>query len=198
VIACGALAKELMTLIKVNGLDQVDVECLPAQLHNTPQFITAAVEKKLDRAADRYSRVFVAYADCGTGGMLDRMLEGREGTVERLPGAHCYEFFAGSKLFESLQERELGTFYLTDYLARHFERILWQGLGLDRWPALRDEYFRNYRRLVYLSQLDDPTLIDKARTAASRLGLEFEHVHVGYGELATALLREAPNGGAAA
>jgi hypothetical protein len=185
-----------MTLIRVNELEAVDIECLPAKLHNTPQFITDEVEKRLDRAAGRYDRVLVGYADCGTGGQLDTMLARRG--VERLPGAHCYEFFSGSQLFANLHEAELGTFYLTDYLTKHFDRILWQGLGLDRWPELRDEYFRNYRRVVYLSQLGDAELVEKARKAAEKLHLEFEHVHVGYGELATSLLREARGGGAAA
>lgn len=196
VIACGALAKELVALIKVNRLEGIDIECLPAKLHNTPQFITEEVEKKLDRAVGRYDKVFVGYADCGTGGLLDAMLSRRG--VERLPGAHCYEFFAGSQLFASLHDSEPGTFYLTDYLTKHFERIMWQGLGLDRWPHLRDEYFRNYRRVVYLSQLEDPGLIDRAREAAARLRLEFEHVHVGYGDLDSSLLKVAASGGAAA
>lgn len=196
IIACGALSKELVALIKVNALEGVDIECLPAKLHNTPQFITSAVERKLDAAAGRYDKVLVGYADCGTGGLLDEMLARRG--VERLPGAHCYEFFAGSQLFASLHEAEPGTLYLTDYLTKHFERIMWQGLGLDRWPELRDEYFRNYRRVVYLSQSDDASLIDRARKAAARLSLEFEHVHVGYGDLATALLSKASPGGAAA
>lgn len=182
--------------MKVNRLEGIDIECLPAKLHNTPQFITEEVERKLDRAAGRYDQVFVGYADCGTGGLLDAMLSRRG--VERLPGAHCYEFFAGSQLFSALHDSEPGTFYLTDYLTKHFERIMWQGLGLDRWPSLRDEYFRNYRRVVYLSQLEDPGLVDRAREAAARLQLEFEHRHVGYGDLASSLLKVAPSGGAAA
>lgn len=196
VIACGALAKELVELIKVNRLEGIDIEFLPAKLHNTPQFITEAVERKLDGAVGRYDKVFVGYADCGTGGLLDEMLARRG--VERLPGAHCYEFFAGSQVFAALHDSEPGTFYLTDYLTKHFERIMWQGLGLDRWPHLRDEYFRNYRRVVYLSQLEDPDLVDRAREAAARLQLEFEHVHVGYGDLASSLLKIAAAGGAAA
>jgi Protein of unknown function (DUF1638) len=196
VIACGALAREMLDVLRINHLDWVDVECLPAHLHNTPQFITEAVEERLDRAAGRYSRVFVGYADCGTGGMLDRMLERRG--VERLPGAHCYEFFAGSKQFGALHDSDPGTFYLTDFLAKHFERLVWQGLGLDRWPQLRDEYFRNYHRLVYLSQVDNPALVAVAAEAAERLGLKFEHHHVGYGDFAPALVEIAHRGGAAA
>lgn len=196
VVACGALAREMLDVLRVNHLDWVDVECLPAKLHNTPQLITEAVEERLDRAAGRYSRVFVGYADCGTGGMLDRMLERRG--VERLPGAHCYEFFAGSKQFEALHESDPATFYLTDFLAKHFDRLVWQGLGLDRWPQLRDDYFGNYHRLVYLSQIDNSELVAIASEAAERLGLEFEHIHVGYGDFQPALLEGARGGGAVA
>ena len=189
VIACGALARELLDLIKGNGLEWVDVECLPAKLHNTPDQITAAVESRIDSAAGRYQKVFVGYADCGTGGGLDAMLARRG--IERLPGAHCYEFFAGARLFASLHEAEPGTFYLTDFLTKHFDRLVWDGLGLDRWPHLRDEYFRNYRRVVYLSQIESPDLIAQARAAAQRLGLDFEHRAVGYGELAPAVIAAA-------
>jgi hypothetical protein len=194
VIACGALARELVDVIKGNGLAWVDVECLPAKLHNTPDQITAAVERKLDSANGRYHKVFVGYADCGTGGTLDAMLTRRG--VDRLPGAHCYEFFAGAGLFANLQEAEPGTFYLTDFLTKHFDRLVWEGLGLDRWPQLRDEYFRNYRRVVYLAQIENLDLVEKARAAAARLGLDFEHRAVGYGEFAPAVIAAA--GGAAA
>ena len=194
VIACGALARELVDVIKGNHLEWVDVECLPAKLHNTPDQITAAVERKLDSAEGRYQKVFVGYADCGTGGTLDAMLIRRG--VDRLPGAHCYEFFAGAGLFASLHEAEPGTFYLTDFLTKHFDRLVWEGLGLDRWPQLRDQYFGNYRRVVYLSQIENPDLLVKASVAAARLGLDFEHRPVGYGEFAPAVIRAA--GGAAA
>jgi hypothetical protein len=189
VIACGALAREIGDVIEVNRLDWVEVECLPAILHNTPESIPAAVEERLDAAEGRYGSVFVAYADCGTGGMLDRVLEKRG--VERLPGAHCYEFYATGPQFAALHEREPGTFYLTDFLTRHFDRLVWSGLGLDRWPDLRDVYFGNYRRLVYLSQLESEALIELARDAAERLDLEFEHRHVGYADLATTLVEVA-------
>lgn len=194
VIACGALARELVDVIKGNGLAWVDVECLPAKLHNTPDQITAAVERKLDAAAGRYQKVLVGYADCGTGGTLDAMLARRG--VDRLPGAHCYEFFAGAGLFARLHDAEPGTFYLTDFLTKHFDRLVWEGLGLDRWPHLRDQYFGNYHRLIYLSQVENADLVAKARAAAEQLGLEFEHVVVGYGEFEPAIVRAA--GGAAA
>lgn len=186
VIACGALAKEMLDVVRINSMDWVDVECLPARLHNTPDLIPAAVTERLDSAVGRYREVFVGYADCGTGGMLDRVLETRG--VERLPGAHCYEFFATSGAFAALHDQEPGTFYLTDFLVRHFERLVWVGLGLDRWPHLRDDYFGNYKRLVYLSQIETQDLVARARVAASRLGLDFEHRPVGYGEMATTLV----------
>jgi hypothetical protein len=189
VIACGALAKEMLDVVSLNSWDWVDVECLPARLHNTPHLIPAAVEERLDSALDRYAKVFVGYADCGTGGMLDKVLEARG--VERLPGAHCYEFFATSGDFAALHEQEPGTFYLTDFLTRHFDRLVWHGLGLDRWPQLRDDYFGNYKRLVYLSQVESPDLVLRARAAASRLGLDFEHRAVGYGDMATTLVEVA-------
>jgi hypothetical protein len=189
VIACGALAKELVDVIRLNSLDWVDVECLPARLHNTPDLIPAAVAQRLDSALGRYREVFVGYADCGTGGMLDRVLEARR--VERLPGAHCYEFFATSDVFAAIHDKEPGTFYLTDFLVKHFDRLVWKGLGLDRWPQLRDDYFGNYESLVYLSQIESPQLVERARAAAARLGLDFEHRPVGYGDLATTLVEVA-------
>jgi hypothetical protein len=185
IIACGALARELGDVLKSSRLDWVDIECLPAVLHNTPKLITEAVRERIDRASGRYDKIFVGYADCGTGGMLDRLLEERG--IERLPGAHCYEFFAGSRRFAQLQEEDPATFYLTDFLVKHFDRLVWQGLGLDRWPQLRDDYFGNYRRVIYLSQVSSDDLVPKAREAAARLGLAFEHHHVGYGDFQPAV-----------
>lgn len=185
VIACGALARELVALTR--SIPNVDVTCLPPSLHNRPGGIPSAVRQKIGagRAEGRYASIFVAYADCGTGGLLDRVLED-EG-VERLPGAHCYEFFAGRQNFAGLAEEEPATFWLTDFLARNFERLVIRGLGIDRHPELRGLYFGNYRRLVFLSQTDDPDLLARARSAADSLGLVFEHRHTGYGELATSL-----------
>lgn len=185
VIGCGALARELLEVVAANGLDNVKVECLPAILHNTPDKIAPAVRDRLDKAHG-YDTVFVAYGDCGTGGQLDRVIE--EFGVLRLDGAHCYQFFAGQARFEALQEAELGTLYLTDYLARHFDRFLWKGLGLDRHPELLEDYFGNYTRVVFLAQTDDPANTDRAKQAAERLGLEFERCFVGYGELQPALV----------
>ncbi len=189
VIACGALAREIQSVVELNSLDWVDLECLPATLHNTPDLIPDAIAERLDSAAMRYASVFVAYADCGTGGLLDRVLEERG--IQRLPGAHCYEFYATPAVFAGLQVAEPGTFYLTDFLVRQFDRLVWAGLGLDRWPELRDQYFCNYRRVVYLSQVATPELIAAAGSAASRLGLTFEHRPGGYGELGSTLVEVA-------
>ena len=185
VIACGALAREIVALKRLNGWSALTVECLPPELHNRPEQIPAAVKAAIDAARDRYARIFVAHADCGTGGMLDVLLAA-EG-VARLPGAHCYEFFAGSAVFSELAAAQPGTFYLTDFLVRHFERLVIEGLGLDRHPELRDEYFRNYQRLLYLAQSREPALSAAARAAAQRLGLDYEERYTGYGELASAL-----------
>ena len=187
VVGCGALANELVALTR--HLPNVDITCLPATLHNRPGGIPAAVRDRIRRRRAGYDRVFVAYADCGTGGLLDPVIA--EEGVERLAGAHCYEFYAGREAFEQMSAEEPGTFYLTDFLARNFDRLVWRGLGLDRHPELLPDYFRNYRRLVYLSQRDDPELVATARRAAARLGLAFEHRVTGYGELATSIVAAA-------
>jgi len=186
VIACGALAREIVDLKRANGWRHMTVQCLPAELHNYPSKIPDAVRGKIREMRADYDRVFVAYADCGTGGMLDRVLE--EEGVERIPGAHCYQFYAGTRLFESLADAELGTFYLTDFLARHFDRLIWKGLGMDRHPQLADEYFRNYKKLVYLAQVEDDDLLEQARHAAQTLKLEFEYRFTGYGDLERVLV----------
>ncbi len=185
VIACGAIARELMQLKRSNGWDHMDVQCLPAELHNRPEKIPQQVEAKLKTERDRYDSVFVAYADCGTGGALDRLLEPLG--ISRLPGAHCYEFFAGHEVFANMAEQEPGTFYLTDFLVRHFDRLVIKGLGLDKHPQLRDSYFGNYRRLVYLAQTRDESLQQTARVCAERLQLEFELRYTGLAQLEAAL-----------
>lgn len=250
VIACGALARELLAIVRMNGLDAVTVECLPAALHNRPKEIPDAVRARIHRArrgrahlpdtavttssparpvdddvravdadiadpiddhlrvvdgdiavershpddalgterdADpAYDSIFVAYADCGTGGLLQRVCE--EEGVEMLAGAHCYEFFATAPRFAEIQDAEIGSFYLTDFLARHFERMVWQGLGLDRHPELLPMYFGNYTRLVYLAQTDDPELLALAQAGADRLGLSMLVERTGYGELEETLV----------
>jgi hypothetical protein len=186
VIGCGALAHELVELTRRAGLPAMDLTCLPAALHNRPERIPGAVSARIRRArADGYDRIFVAYADCGTGGLLDRVLE-REG-VARLEGAHCYEVYAGRAAFAALADEDPGTFYLTDFLARNFDRLVIRGLGLDRHPELLPVYFGNYRRLVYLAQTDDAALTERAAAGARVLGLAFERRLVGLGELETAV-----------
>ena len=186
VIGCGALASELVALTRRAGLPAMDLTCLPASLHNRPERIPAAVQARIRRARrDGYDRIFVAYADCGTGGLLDNVLAA-EG-VARLEGAHCYEVYAGRAAFATLHDEEPGTFYLTDFLVRNFERLVVRGLGLDRHPELLPIYFGNYRRLVFLAQVDDPDLTTRAVAAADRLGLAFERRLVGLGELATSV-----------
>lgn len=185
VIACGALAHEIVALRAANGWSHLDVQCLPAELHNMPARIPDAVREKIRANRKRYDSIFVAYGDCGTGGQLDTVL-GEEG-VERIPGAHCYEFFATHAVFEALAEAEPGTFYLTDFLLRHFDRLVIRGLGLDRHPELAEQYFGNYRRLVYLAQVESQERIADARVASERLGLEFACRATGYGDLEQSL-----------
>jgi hypothetical protein len=187
VLACGALAREVLAVIRLNGWTNVTVRCLPAKLHSRPQLIAPAVDAKLDELAGRYERIFVAYADCGTGGELDRVLE-KHG-IERLPGAHCYGFLTGNDAWEELHDAEPATFYLTDFLARHFDALVIRGLGLDRHPELLPQYFGNYRRLLYLAQTDDADLRARAQAAADRLGLTYEQRRTGYGDLVPSLTR---------
>ena len=187
VIACGALAHEIVALRRLNDWPHLEVQCLPAELHNRPEKIPGAVRAKIQAARSRFASIFVAYADCGTGGLLDVVLQ--EEKVERLPGAHCYEFFAGSAEFEEMADAEPGTFYLTDFLATHFERLIMHGLGSDKHPELLPVYFGNYRRLVYLAQTEAPEKLQAAQDAARRLGLEFEYRFTGYGGLEHGLRR---------
>jgi len=187
VLACGAVAREVLAVIRANGWDDVAVVCLPASLHQTPARIAEAVDGRLRDLVPRYEAVFVAYADCGTAGALDVVLERHR--VERLPGAHCYGFFAGGDAWERLQDEEPGTFYLTDFLARHFDALVVRGLGLDRHPELASDVFRHYRRVVYLAQTEDSGLEADARAAAERLRLPLEIRRTGYGDLPVALTR---------
>lgn len=190
IIACGALAHEITALMRMNRWHHMAVQCLPADWHNTPEKITPGVAAHIARGREQgFEQIFVAYADCGTGGQLDAVLA-REG-VERLPGAHCYGFFAGQARFEALTEQAIGSFYLTDFLLRHFDRLVIRGLGLDRHPELLSLYFGHYTHLVYLAQrpsADGPAL---AQAAAQRLGLAYAYEDTGYGELETGLHRVA-------
>ncbi len=177
VIACGALAREVLAL----RLDWVDLTCLPASLHNRPERIPEAMRAKIRANRAAYDEILCLYGDCGTGGGLDRVL-GEEG-VKRIAGAHCYAFYAGEETFAALAEEEPGTFYLTDFLARHFDTLVFKGLGLDRFPQLRDDYFHAYRRVVHLAQVDDPETTAKAEAAAAKLGLPYERRFTGLGGL---------------
>ncbi len=186
-IACGALAREVLALKRINGWDHLDLICLPAILHNTPDRITDAVRAKVTEHRATYPRIFVLYADCGTGGLLE--VACREMGVTMLSGPHCYAFFDGVAEFEA--RGEVTSFYLTDFLARQFDAFVWQPLGLDRHPDLREMYFSNYETLVFLAQTEDPCLTEKARDCAARLGLSFERRFTGYGDLARELTEEA-------
>jgi hypothetical protein len=182
-IACGALAREFLAVTNARGWgDRIEITCLPAIWHNRPNKIPEGVRRKIRAGRKHFDRIFVLYGDCGTGGELDRVLA--EEGVERIEGPHCYQFFAGTIDFEKMMDEEPGTMFLTDYLVRHFDRVLWQGLGLDRHPELLDAYFSNYRKLVYLAQIDDENLLAKAKEAAERLKLEFVLRRTGYGEFA--------------
>ncbi len=187
VLACGALAREILALRDQLGLaeDAFDLQCIPAELHNRPALIAPRVEAILAERRSDYDRVLIGYGECGTGGALDKVLERYD--AQRLPHAHCYEFFAGSAQFAEITEAEIGSFFLTDFLARHFERLVWQGLGLDRFPNLLEAYFGNYKDLVYLAQTDDSKLQELARAGAERLGLNYVYRQVGYGDLADAI-----------
>ena len=176
-IACGALARELVEVLRQNNWDHIRIQCLPAELHNRPEQIPAAVEDAIKKYRNEYEHIFVAYADCGTGGLLDRVLEKYD--VERIPGAHCYEFFAGTSAFEDLVDSEMGTFYLTDFLVRHFDRLIVKELGIDQHPELRDMYFGNYKKVVYLAQSGSDELSSLARGHAEFLELEFEEQRTG-------------------
>jgi len=173
VIACGAIAKELVRIKSLNNWDHIEFQCLPADLHNRPDDIPAAVKAKIESQASYYENVFVAYADCGTGGKLDNVLN--EYGIERIPGAHCYEFYTGSEIFNQFAETEPGTFYLTDFLARHFERLVIKGLKLDQQPQLIPFVFGNYKRMLYLAQTESEELQALAAKHANFLGLEYEY-----------------------
>ena len=186
ILACGALAHEILAVIRANRFDHIDLQCLPAILHNHPERITLAVRDATAEArAAGYRRIFLAYADCGTGGMLQKAAS--ELGLEMLPGPHCYAFFEGTEGFVARAEDEFTAFYLTDFLARQFDAFVWEPLGLDRHPELRDVYFGHYEKLVYQAQTDDPALTDKARECAARLGLKFERRLTGYGDLESSI-----------
>ena len=188
-IACGALAHEILALKAANAWAHMDLQCLPAKLHLHPEKIIPAVEEAVEKARGAYETIFIVYADCGTGGLLQAACE-RLG-VEMVEGPHCYAFFEGNAGFAERAETEFTAFYLTDFLVRQFDAFVWKPMGLDRHPELRDMYFGNYTKLVYQAQLNDPALDQKAEDCARRLGLEYERRFTGYGDLAVALGRVA-------
>lgn len=186
-LACGALAREILAVTRGHGWDHLDLHCLPAILHNEPHKIPAAVEQAVQDRRESYDQIFVVYADCGTGGLLAAKCD--EMGVRMIPGPHCYSFFDGNDTFAARDE--ITAFYLTDFLARQFDAFVWKPLGLDKHPELLPMYFGHYEKLVYLAQTDDPALTELARQGAERLGLRFERRITGYGDLTTELARAA-------
>ena len=179
IICCGAVAREVVALVRDNGWDHVQITCLPANLHNTPQAISEGVRAKIRANRSSFSNILVLYSDCGSGGRIQAMLD--EEGVEGIGGAHCYEVFAGSESFRQMMAEEPGSFFLTDFLARHFDKLVFRGLGLDRFPQLRDTYFGKYKKIVYLAQTEDAELKRRAEAAAASIGLTFETRYTGYG-----------------
>ena len=187
-IACGALAHEVIELIERNGLKHLDVNCLPAKLHHTPELIPQAVKSKIQECKSRYEKIYVLYGDCGTGGELDKVLK-EEGGVERIGGPHCFSFYRGNDLFKAESEDDLSTFYLTDFFCRHFEKFVWEALGLDRREDMKDFVFGNYTKLVFMPQTKNEELEEKARKIAAQLSLRYEYRFSEYGDLKTFMLK---------
>ena len=190
-LGCGALAREVSAILQLNqGLD-IEVEYLPASLHNRPERISGELRRRLALHASKYDRILLGYGDCGTGGEIDAVCDEYE--IERLPGSHCYEFYLPPGRFEELHAENPATFYLTDYLAKHFDRLVFQVLGIDLHPELLDLYFGNYERVLYLAQVAEPELVAAAHHAADRLGLPLVIEATGYGQLAGSLERSVPS-----
>jgi hypothetical protein len=185
-LICGALAKEVITLRDAHGWD-ADVWAVPAKLHMTPNKIAPAVRTRLEELRQQYARLIVVYGDCGTSGALDKLLD--EMQVPRVAGPHCYEMYAGAEGFDVMIQEEVGTFFLTDFLLRQFDALVVKELGLDRYPFLRDDYFGNYRRVVYLAQQEPtPAMLERAQAAADKLGLALEVRQTGMGDLEQRLI----------
>ena len=192
-ICCSTTAREILAITNANGLDYMKVKSLPASLHNTMQFIPKRVRKKIKANRNEYERILALYSDCGTGGRLQNVLD--EEGVEGIGGAHCYQMYAGSNAFATITRDEIGCFFLTDYLTQHFDRLVIQGLGLDKHPELRDSYFANYKKVVYLAQRDDPKLRDLAALAANQLELDLEIRQTGFGHYRDFILGHAEKPG---
>lgn len=185
VLACGAIAHELVAVFKANGWEHVDIQCLPAIWHNTPDLIAPEIEKKILANRDDYEQILVGYGDCGSGGQLDKVIE--KYNVDRLPGDHCYAFFTGLDTFNEIFESELGTFFLTDYLATFFDRLIMEGFGIKKHPELRDMYFGNYTRVLYLAQTENPDKLNAAKAAAAAINLPLEVHYTGLDPFQSAL-----------
>ncbi len=187
-IACGALGREIIDLIEINRWRHLDVTCLPAKLHHRPQLIPEEIRRKIRANKSQYKKIFILYGDCGTGGLLDKVLE-EEGDIERIPGPHCFSFFRGNELFAKSMGEEISTFYLTDYFCQHFEKFVWEALGLDRHDDMVAFVFGNYTKLLFMPQVKNKALEQKARAIAVRLGLDYEYQFCGYGELERSIAR---------
>ncbi|SHL58526.1 Protein of unknown function [Roseovarius marisflavi] len=188
-IACGALAHEILTLKRLNGWNHMDLTCLPAKLHLYPDKITEAVAEAVEKSRAAYDHIFVVYADCGTGGQLQAKCDALG--VEMIEGPHCYSFFEGNDAFAARGDDDMRAFFLTDFLVRQFDAFVWKPMGLDRHPELRDMIFGNYTTLIYQAQTENPALVRKARACADRLGLTFEYRFTGYGDLEKSLEEQA-------
>ncbi|EET46838.1 DUF1638 domain-containing protein [Thalassobium sp. R2A62] len=182
-LACGALAREIIALKQTNGWDHMDLKCLPAIFHLFPDKIVPGIREAVEKYRADYETIFVVYADCGTGGLLEAACD--DLGVEMIAGPHCYSFFEGNDAFA--ERDEFTAFFLTDFLVRQFDAFVWKPMGLDRHPELRDMYFGNYTKLVYQAQTDDPDLTAKAMACAEKLQLPFERRYTGYGDLETPL-----------
>jgi hypothetical protein len=190
VIACGMIAREVLAVKERLGLDHVDLTCLPAEFHYYPDRIAPAMDAAIEKArGEGYKHIFAGYADCGTGGMLDKVLE-KHG-VERMPGPHCFAFYQGMDAFAKIGEDDMMSFYMTDFLCRQFEAFFIKPLGLDRHPELAKDFFGNYEKVIYLAQTDDPELEKVAIDAAKMLGLGYEKRRTGYGDLEPGLAHAA-------
>jgi hypothetical protein len=188
VIACGMIAREIIAVKQQNGLDHLDLVCLPAQFHFHPDRIVPAMDEAiLEARRQGIEHIFAGYADCGTGGQLDALLERH--AIPRIEGPHCFAFYQGIRNFHAIAEKDFASFYMTDFLCRHFEAFFLKPLGLDRHPELAEDYFGHYHKLIYLAQTNDRVLDEVAERAAGMLGLEYERRFTGLGDLPSALLR---------
>lgn len=186
IIACGMIAREVMAVNEQLGFDHIDLKCLPASYHHHPEHIAPEMDKAIQKAReDGFEHIFVGYADCGTSGELDKVCE-KHG-VERIQGPHCFSFYMGNQVFDDSDGEHITTFFITDFLARHFETFMKRPLGLDKHPELLEMYFSNYTKALYLAQTEDPELEANARAAAEFLGLDYEYRYTGYGDLKIAV-----------